>query len=70
LDVNNPKDVKNFLHTKYDWDILASSNVWSFGPETYGTNILLNDSLVSGTNQSSLNRIKQSVVQGFRWSTR
>ena len=68
--MTSPKEVKTFLQTKYDWDILASTNVWSFGPETYGTNILINDSLATETNQGSLNRIKQSISQGFRWSTR
>lgn len=68
--MTSPKDVKTFLQSKYDWDILASTNVWSFGPETYGTNILINDSLATNTNQGSLNRIKQSISQGFRWSTR
>ena len=49
---------------------MASSNVWAFGQEIYGTNILINDSLPSGTSQESLNKVRQSVVQGFRWSTR
>jgi 116 kDa U5 small nuclear ribonucleoprotein component len=70
IDVNNQKEVKTFLQSKYDWDILASSSIWSFGPEAYGTNALLNDSLATGTNQASLNRVKQSIVQGFRWSAR
>jgi U5 small nuclear ribonucleoprotein component len=68
--VNDPKLLKTFLETKYDWDILASSNVWAFGPETYGTNALINDSLPTATNQEVLSRVRQSVVQGFRWSTR
>jgi U5 small nuclear ribonucleoprotein component len=70
INVNNTKEVKSFLQSKYDWDILAASNVWTFGPETYGTNVLLNDSLATDTNQSNLNRVKQSIAQGFRWSTR
>jgi len=31
---------------------------------------LVNDSLPTNTSQDILARVKQSVVQGFRWSTR
>jgi 116 kDa U5 small nuclear ribonucleoprotein component len=57
--------VQSFLESKYNWDELASNHVWAFGPEYYGSNVLVNDSLVSDTtNQDTLNRVKQSVVQG------
>jgi U5 small nuclear ribonucleoprotein component len=70
IDINSQPAVQSFLETKYNWDELASNHVWAFGPEYYGSNVLVNDSLVSDTNQEALNRVKQSTIQGFRWSTR
>lgn len=32
IDVHNKNELKSFLENKYDWDVLASSNVWTFGP--------------------------------------
>jgi hypothetical protein len=32
IDVNNQKEVQKYLESNYNWDILASSNVWAFGP--------------------------------------
>lgn len=31
---------------------------------------MINDSLVSETNQALLERVKPSLIQGFKWSTR
>lgn len=58
------------MEKNFEWDILASNHVWAFGPDIQGPNILLNDSLPTDTNQTILSRIKPSIVQGFRWSTR
>lgn len=62
--------VKRFVEEKFDWDELASSNIWQFGPEAFGTNVLINDTLVSNTSQNDLERIRPSLIQGFKWSTR
>ena len=71
IDISDNSALPSFLQTKYSWDELASNHVWAFGPEYYGTNVLVNDSLVSATtNQDALNRVRQSTIQGFRWSTR
>ena len=70
VNVDDSKELKTFLTEKFDWDILASSHVWSFGPEKYGTNILINDSLPSATDQARLERVQNTIVQGFRWSTK
>lgn len=70
VDVSAPSALQTFLETKYKWDELASNHVWAFGPEHYGSNALINDSLVTDTDQDALSRVRQSTVQGFRWSTR
>jgi U5 small nuclear ribonucleoprotein component len=35
-----------------------------------GPNALINETLVHSYDQSSVNRIKPSIIQGFKWSTR
>ena len=62
--------VKRFVEEKFDWDELASTNIWQFGPESTGPNVLINDTLVSDLNQRDLERIKPSLIQGFKWSSR
>lgn len=71
--------VSKYFQEKYDWDILAARSVWAFGPDKYGPNILLNDTLPSETNKQLLGQIKDSVIQGlifiltfvgFQWATR
>ena len=32
---------------RYEWDLLASRSIWSFGPEVNGPNILVDDTLPS-----------------------
>ena len=32
---------------EYNWDILASRNIWAFGPDESGPNVLVNDTLPS-----------------------
>jgi U5 small nuclear ribonucleoprotein component len=41
------KDRGKWFEEKYGWDLLASRNVWAFGPEENGANVLLNDTLPS-----------------------
>ena len=42
---------------------MASNNVWAFGPEVQGANILVNDSFPTNTNQKTLDSIKNSLIQ-------
>jgi U5 small nuclear ribonucleoprotein component len=56
--------------TKYGWDLLASRNIWAFGPDDYGANVLVNDSLPAETDKKLLSAIRDSVRQGFQWGTR
>jgi U5 small nuclear ribonucleoprotein component len=51
------KERGKFFESRYEWDLLASRNIWAFGPEDNGPNILVNDTLpseVSGQKQQSV----------------
>ncbi|XP_020895189.1 116 kDa U5 small nuclear ribonucleoprotein component [Exaiptasia diaphana] len=66
----NKKKLGEFFQTKYDWDLLAARSIWAFGPENTGPNILVDDTLPSEVDKSLLNTVKDSIIQGFQWSTR
>jgi U5 small nuclear ribonucleoprotein component len=55
---------------EYSWDILASRNIWAFGPDMNGPNIFLNDIIPGEVDPKSLLAIKDSVIQGFQWACR
>lgn len=44
------KQTSTFFSENYDWDVLAARNVWAFGPDDQGPNVLLNDTLPSEVN--------------------
>ncbi|KAI8924407.1 P-loop containing nucleoside triphosphate hydrolase protein [Entophlyctis helioformis] len=56
--------------SNYNWDILASRNIWAFGPNDAGPNVLVNDTLPSETDRARLLSVKDSICEGFRWATR
>jgi 116 kDa U5 small nuclear ribonucleoprotein component len=64
------KSVGEFFKNKYDWDLLTARSIWAFGPESNGSNLLLNNTLPSEVDQKLLGTIKDSVVQGFKWGCR
>lgn len=64
------KDKSNFFQTRYDWDVLAARNIWSFGPDQKGPNILLDDTSPAEVDKSLLNAVKDSIVQGFQCGSR
>jgi U5 small nuclear ribonucleoprotein component len=64
------KDIRNFFQGKYQWDILSARNIWAFGPDSNGPNVLVNDCLPSEVNISLLNQVRDHVVQGFDWAAR
>jgi U5 small nuclear ribonucleoprotein component len=39
------KELAAHFVAKYEWDILAARNVWAFGPDENGPNMLINDTL-------------------------
>jgi U5 small nuclear ribonucleoprotein component len=41
------KERGKFFEEKYGWDLLASRNIWAFGPDDNGPNALINDTLPS-----------------------
>lgn len=42
-----PKKLGSYFMSHYDWDILAARNIWAFGPDDNGPNMLINDTLPS-----------------------
>ena len=66
----NKKKIGEFFQTKYDWDLLAARSIWSFGPDSNGPNILVDDTLPSEVNKTLLSSVKDSIVQGFQWGAR
>ena len=56
--------------SEHGWDILAARNVWAFGPDDQGPNILVDDSLPSETDKVLLYSVRESVKQGFQWAAR
>ncbi|KAJ3158771.1 U5 small nuclear ribonucleoprotein component [Geranomyces michiganensis] len=64
------KKLADHFQKAYDWDILAARNIWAFGPEDSGPNLLLNDTLPAETDKQLLAAVRDSVRQGFQWATR
>ncbi|KAK3117392.1 hypothetical protein LTR53_001306 [Teratosphaeriaceae sp. CCFEE 6253] len=62
--------VGKFFEEKYGYDLLASRNLWAFGPEELGPNILQNDTLPSDVEPKLLRSVREGVKQGFAWATR
>jgi len=55
------KIVSKFFQEKYDWDILAARNVWSFGPERQGANVLLDDTLPNEVDKNLLKECRENI---------
>lgn len=64
------KERGKYLESKHDWDLLASRNIWAFGPDDNGPNVLINDTLPSEVDTKLLGNVRESVKQGFQWGTR
>lgn len=59
------KIVSKYFTENYDWDILASRSVWSFGPGKFGPNLIMDDTLPTEVDKVKLNECKETIVQGF-----
>lgn len=71
VNIRDPvRKVGKFFEEKYDYDLLASRNIWAFGPDDTGPNILQNDTLPSDVDQKLLKSVKDTIRQGFTWATR
>ncbi|KAI7629368.1 1 U5 small nuclear ribonucleoprotein component, partial [Hortaea werneckii] len=64
------RKVGAFFAENYGYDLLASRNIWAFGPEDMGPNILQNDTLPSDVDQKTLRSVRDGIRQGFSWGTR
>jgi 116 kDa U5 small nuclear ribonucleoprotein component len=68
---SSDRKASKILQQKYKWDALASRSIWAFGPSAKrGTNILLNDTIPYEIDSGLLSNVRESIVQGFRWSCR
>ena len=64
------RKVGKFFEENYGYDLLASRNIWAFGPDDRGPNILQNDTLPSDVDQKLLRGVRDGIRQGFSWGTR
>ncbi|KAH9827473.1 U5 small nuclear ribonucleoprotein component [Teratosphaeria destructans] len=64
------RKVGKFFEDKHGYDLLASRNIWAFGPDDMGPNILQNDTLPSDVDQKILRSVRDTIKQGFAWATR
>jgi len=63
---DDPKARGRVLADKYGWDINDARKIWCFGPETTGSNLLVD--VTKGVQY--LNEIKDSCVAAFQWATK
>jgi len=45
---------------------MAGRNIWAFGPDYNGANILQDDTLPTEISKNKLNAVRNSVIQGFQ----
>ncbi len=64
------KKIGDFFQTKYDWDLLTARSIWAFGSDNDGPYMLLDNTLPSQVDRNLLNSVRESVIQGFKWSCR
>lgn len=71
VNIKDPvKVVGKFFEQNYGYDLLASRNIWAFGPDDAGPNILQNDTLPSEVDTALLRSVRDTIRQGFSWATR
>ena len=54
------------LADDFGWDVTDARKIWTFGPDTNGPNLLVDQTKAV----QYLNEIKDSVVSGFQWASR
>eukprot|EP01130_Rhizamoeba_saxonica_P017042 TRINITY_DN8076_c0_g1_i1.p1 TRINITY_DN8076_c0_g1~~TRINITY_DN8076_c0_g1_i1.p1 ORF type:complete len:985 (+),score=218.40 TRINITY_DN8076_c0_g1_i1:51-2957(+) len=64
------RDLSNFFRENYQWDIVSSRNIWAFGPDNDGPNVLVNTCNPTEVPRTLLLQEKNSIVQGFQWAAR
>lgn len=63
---DDPKTRARNLADNFGWDVTDARKIWTFGPDTNGPNLLVDQTKAV----QYLNEIKDSVVSGFQWATR
>eukprot|EP01083_Nonionella_stella_P004349 12568_1 len=63
-----PSQLGQYFESNYGWNLLDGRNIWAFGADKNGPNILIDDTLIS--NKSHLNGVRNSIISGFEWGTR
>jgi U5 small nuclear ribonucleoprotein component len=58
------KERGKFFEENYQWDLLASRNIWAFGPEENGANVLINDTLPSEVSCTEHSMLQADRVSG------
>ncbi|KAJ1548336.1 hypothetical protein HK405_003625, partial [Cladochytrium tenue] len=64
-----PRKMGEWFSTKYGWDLLASRNIWGFGPTANGPNVLVNE-VLSEADKKVISSSRDNIVQGFQWATK
>nr|POE70027.1 pre-mrna-splicing factor cwf10 [Quercus suber] len=64
------RKVGKFFEENYGYDLLASRNIWAFGPDETSPNMLQNDTLPSEVDPKLLRGVRDTIRQGFAWGTR
>ncbi|KAF2096651.1 116 kda u5 small nuclear ribonucleoprotein-like protein component [Rhizodiscina lignyota] len=71
VNIKDPvRKVGKFFEENYGYDLLASRNIWAFGPDDMGPNILQNDTLPSEVEPKLLKSVRETIRQGFIWATK
>jgi U5 small nuclear ribonucleoprotein component len=71
VNIKDPvRKVGKFFEDNYGYDLLASRNIWAFGPDDMGANILQNDTLPSEVDTKTLRSVRDTIRQGFSWAAR
>jgi len=63
---DEPKARARLLAEKYNWDVTEARKIWAFGPNTNGSNLLVD--CTKGVQY--LNEIKDSVIAALQWVTK
>ena len=62
----DPKKRSKTLTEKFNWDKTDAQKVWCFGPDSSGSNMLVD----SAKGVQYLNEIRDSIEAGFNWVTK
>lgn len=68
VDINwTVRQVGKFFQEQHGWDVFASRNIWAFGPDDMGPNMLVNDTLPDEVDRRAVNSVRDFIRNGFTW---